>query len=317
MVSRRLIRIKSFQILYSQFSKTEIDFNDSYKELNKSISKTQDLFFLILRLIVDVKDLAVEKTEINKQKRLATSDDLNPNTIFIENSLIRKIEENKQYQRFNANNGLNWNNYPTIVEKVYRSLLSNEVFVKYIGNSEKPSFKDDKKIISFLLEEIISEQIDIIDALEEISIYWTEDFEFVINNVLKVIRTIKQNDSEEKVLSSIYKNDDDKQFAYDLLKYVLQEQDNFEELIEKHAKNWEIERIIQIDILLMQMALAELIYMPSIPINVTLDEYIELSKFYSSSKSKIFINGILDKIISELKEDGKILKKGRGLIGQV
>lgn len=315
MVSRRLIRVKSFQILYSQFSKNEIDFIDSYKELNKSISKTQDLFFLILRLIVDVKDLALEKSEIKKQKKLATTDDLNPKTNFFSNSIITKIEENKQYKRFQELS-LNWNEHRTIIEKVYQSLLSSDKYQDYLNKIE-PTFKDDKQIINFLIEELIAGQSEIIDTLEEISIYWTEDFEFVLNNVLKLVRTIKSNDSEERIYSSVYKNDDDKQFAYDLLKFVLQEKENYEELIEKHAKNWEVDRLIQVDVLLMQMALAELINMPSIPIKVSLDEYIELSKYYSSLKSKVFINGILDKIIIELKEKGSISKKGRGLIGQV
>ncbi len=315
MVSRRLIRIKTFQILYSQFSKNEIDFHISYKELQKSISKTQDLYFLILRLVVDLKDYNLERIEINKNKQLASHEDLSPKMAFVENKIITLIEENIQYQRFQSGNYLNWNDHRDVVEKIYKVLINTDTFKSYL-NKESRSLKDDKKIISFLLEEIIGNYEDILNVLEEISIYWTEDFEFVVNNILKTVRTFKTTDSDEKLLSEIYKNDDDKEFAYNLLKFVLQNHDESIELIEKHAKNWEIERIIQIDILLMEMALAELTHMPSIPIKVSLDEYIELSKYYSSAKSKIFINGVLDKIIVEQKKKGLISKKGRGLIGQ-
>ncbi len=316
MISRRLIRVKTFQVLFSSFSQQEIDFNKSYKELKKSILKTQDLHFLLLRLLIDIKDLNKEKLNIKKNKHLASSEDLNPKTKFIENRLIKLFEENKQYLRYQNDNTLNWSMHSNIVEKIYNSFIKSETYLKYI-NTEDSSFKSDKKIISFFFEEIVGSSTELIDLLEEISIYWTEDFEFVINNILKNIRQSKENDSDEKKLSEVYKNDDDKQFAYNLLKFTLENHDEHIDLIEKYAKNWDIDRLIQIDIILMEMGLSELIYLDSIPIKVSLDEYIELSKFYSSSKSRIFINGILDKIIIEFKENGRILKKGRGLIGQI
>jgi len=310
------MRIKTFQILFSKFSQNEIDFDKSYKELQKSILKTQDLYFLLLRLLVDVKDLNREKLEINKNKHLATPEDLNPKTNFLENRIVKYIETNQQYLRYQNTNTLNWSNHSDIVEKIYKAFIQSEDYQKYI-NTKQHNFKSEKQIISYFFEEIVGQSTEIINVLEEISIYWTEDFEFVINNILKTIRQFKENETEEKILSESYKNKDDKQFAYDLLKYTLQNHDEHIDLIEKYAKNWEIDRLIQVDILLIEMALSELIYLDSIPIKVSLDEYIELSKFYSSAKSKIFINGILDKIIVDFKENGKIQKKGRGLIGQI
>lgn len=316
MVSRRLIRIKAFQVLFSKFAQNDIEFDNSYKELKKSIFKTQDLYFLLFRLLVDVRDLRNEKIEISKRKHLPTAEDLNPKTKFVDNQFIKLIENNLQYLRYQNSNTDNWNDNSEIIEKVYQTLVKSKEFISYVNNKEV-SFKDDKKIISFFFEEVVGQSKEIIEILEERSIYWTEDFEFVINNILKSIRISKPTDDDDRILSDLYKNDDDKQFAYDLLKFTLENHDEHIELIEKYAKNWEIDRIIQIDILLMEMALSELIYLSSIPIKVSLDEYIELSKFYSSAKSKTFINGILDKIIVEFKESGRIQKKGRGLIGQV
>jgi len=315
MISRRLIRVKSFQILFSQVLKNENDFNHSYKELSKSISKTQDLFFLILRLIVDVRDFGLEKTETKKLKHLATKEDLSPKMAFFNNTFINKIEENKQYKRFQELS-LNWNEYPIIIDRIYKKFIETEEYKSYILN-EKNTFKEDKKIVNFLLENIIAENEDIVDTLEEMSIYWTEDFEFIINLVSKTIRTIKLSDEDDRIYYTVYKDNDDKEFAYNLIKFAMQGHDNSIDLIEKHIKNWEIERIIQADIVLMEMAIVEFVNMPSIPIKASLNEYIELSKYYSSAKSKIFINGVLDKVIKELMSEGKILKKGRGLIGQL
>lgn len=316
MISRRLIRIKTFQILYAQFSKKEVDFSAAYSELQKSANKTQDLYFLILRLMVEMKEFGLNRIEINKNKQLATAEDLAPKTAFVDNKILSIIENSLQYQRFERANIHNWSNHEDIIEKSYQALVKSEVYKDYLNKPEQ-SLKDDKQIITYILEVIIGESEEMIDALEEMCIYWTEDFEFVINNVLKLIRTLKETDAEDKLFSNVYKNEDDKQFAYNLLKYTLQDHKKHVDLIEKYSKNWEIERIMQVDTLLMEMALTELINMPSIPVKVSLDEYIELSKYYSSEKSKIFINGILDKVISELKSSEKINKAGRGLIGQV
>lgn len=316
MISRRLIRIKTFQILYAQFSKKEVDFSAAYSELQKSANKTQDLYFLILRLMVEMKEFGLNRIEINKNKQLATEEDLAPKTAFVDNKILSIIENSLQYQRFERANIHNWSNHEDIIEKSYHALVKSDVYKTYLNKPEH-SLKDDKQIITYILEVIIGESEEMIDALEEMCIYWTEDFEFVINNVLKLIRTLKNTDAEDKLFSNVYKNEDDKQFAYSLLKHTLQDHKKHVDLIEKYTKNWEVERIMQVDILLMEMALTELINMPSIPIKVSLDEYIELSKYYSSEKSKIFINGILDKAISELKSSDEIKKAGRGLIGQV
>ncbi len=316
MVSRRLIRIKTFQIVFSQYANNELDFNIAYKNLKQSISKTQDLYFSMLNLLVSIKNLAEEKIEINKRKRLPTETDLNPQMNFVRNKMFDKIENNLQYQRFMKDDSLNWRNKPEFVEKLYKQLIEQKEY-KIYQYTQNPNLKADKKIIYYILETIIGNSDEIVSILEEEHIYWTEDFEFVINNVLKTIRIWKDNMPEDEIISTLYKNDDDKQFAFDLLKAVLENHDKHLELIDKHTQNWEVERIIQIDIILMEMALAELINMPSIPVKVSLDEYIELSKYYSSSKSKVFINGVLDKLIEELKESGEIQKKGRGLIGQV
>ncbi|MBN2667786.1 MAG: transcription antitermination protein NusB [Bacteroidales bacterium] len=315
MVSRRLIRVKTLQVLFSLYTKDDLNFDSALKQYKFSIGKTQELYFLMLKLIVDLKDLHLEKIEINKHKHLPSKEDLNPSLNFSQNRWIRQIEENQQYKRFTHNGSLNWIDNEKLIVQLNKSLQNSPEF-KIYQEQESTSYNDDKKIIKFLLENVIGEHPEIIDILEEKSIFWTEDFEFVVNLLLKTARTLKASDNESFLLSSLYKNKDDEQFGYDLLKFNIQYHNDYRQIIESHTKNWEIDRISNTDIILIEMAISELKYMPSIPVKVTMDEYIELAKHYSSEKSRIFINGILDKITIMLKSEGAIQKKGRGLIGQ-
>ena len=316
MINRRLIRIKTFQALYAYNSVPKKSISNAKKELSHSIIKTLDLYFLLLQLSIDVKDYAFQKIENNKAKHLANDEDLNPNTLFINNLFLLQLEKNEQFNNYCKAQKLSWTDHSGFIKNLYNTLISSDVYKKYMSE-EKNTYKTDKKFITLFYEEILGNSEEIIKLLEEESIYWTEDFEFVINVLLKTIRTFKKSDTNDKTLIELYKNDDDKKFAEDLLEATISSHDNNIQLIEKFTKNWEIDRIIQIDVLLMEMSITEFTNFPSIPIKVTLDEYIELSKFYSSPKSKIFINGVLDKIIGYLKENNRIIKKGRGLIGQV
>ncbi len=315
MVNRRLIRIKAFQVIFAQSVKEDLNFDFSIKTLDKSILKTQEMFFLLFRLIIDIRDLAEAKIENNKQKHLASASDLNPNTAFLQNKVLQQISENYQFGKAVEQHKLNWNKFEPLVEKLYKELLVHPLFSRYLA-LETSTYKDDKKMVNVLLEDIIGGSDELLSIIEDMSIFWTEDFELVINTMLKTVRILKEDSPKTLIISELYKNDDDKVFGRDLIKFVIQDRDKHLEIIEKYTKNWEVDRIMQVDIVLMEMALAEILNMNTIPLKVTLDEYIELSKFYSSVKSKTFINGILDKIIEELSLSGMIQKKGRGLIGQ-
>ncbi len=313
MISRRLIRVKTFQVLFSKKIENRVDFDQSYKELQKSFNKTKDLYFLLLSLLTELKHININKIEIRKSKLLAQPEDLNPKMNFVNNTFIKNIENNKQFQRYQNANIENWEQDETFLNRLYETLQADEKFIAY-QNLEQPNFKQDKKIITHIFNHLLGENTEILDILEEKSIYWTEDFEFVINVILKTIRVMRSQTDEEADLVDLFKDESDQEFAYNLLKFTLQNQDEYSEKIEQHITNWDLERVIQVDVLLIQMALTELIHMPSVPIKVSIDEYVELSKFYSSEKSKIFINGMLDKLIKVYQEEGKIQKRGRGLL---
>jgi len=182
--------------------------------------------------------------------------------------------------------------------------------------SRSSGYGEDKKLVTFAYTHIVfsSELLDSI--MEEQSIYWNDDLEFITSMIVKTFKKFKEDDGPDKKLMELYKNIEDRDFAVRLYRQTIIHRDEYVEYIKENTRNWDLERIAFMDILIMQMALAELIGFPSIPTKVTLNEYLEISKYYSTSKSNVFINGVLDKVVSQLKEKKKILKSGRGLIGE-
>jgi N utilization substance protein B len=179
------------------------------------------------------------------------------------------------------------------------------------------SFLDDRKFVDKIFNQIILLAEDLYDVLEEMSIYWNDDVEFTVSMISKTLKKFNPHSGSDQNLLPMFKDQDDRDFAKDLLRKAIINQDELRELIKEHSKNWDLDRIAFMDILIMQLAAAEFLYFPSIPTKVTLNEYIELSKYYSTEKSRNFINGILDKTLKDLKTSGKINKAGRGLIGEV
>jgi N utilization substance protein B len=201
-----------------------------------------------------------------------------------------------------------------VVKKLYYSILESDYYAKYMAlNSDK--YSDDKQLVTDILTYEYENLEIMYNILEEQNIFWNDDIEFLISMVLRTIERFKENNPEGGNLLPLYKNEEDREFSRILLRKTLIHNSEYRSLIEKYTQNWEIDRIAVMDILFMVMAISEMVEFPEIPLKVTLNEYIELSKFYSTNKSNEFINGILDNVIVELKEQKKIIKTGRGLIG--
>jgi transcription antitermination protein NusB len=313
MISRRLLRIKILHILYAYFSNSDPSINKFEKDLFFSIDKSYDLYHYLLLLLVEVKKEAEEKTDLAKQKRIPTNEDLNPNTKFIDNRIINSIWNNNSFTNYLTKNKINWVDNPELSKRLFRDFQKTELYQTYM-NSEGSSFNEDKKLVIAFFEEIIATNDFLYQLLEEKSIFWNDDVEFIISMVIKTIQKMKPTQGQHTSLLPLFKNEDDHLFTKFLFRKSVLNHNEYRELIEKHLKNWDIDRIAFIDIVIMIMAIAEVIEFPSIPIKVTMNEYIELAKFYSTNKSNIFVNGILDKIFAELKEQNKIQKTGRGLI---
>jgi len=315
MISRRIIRIKVLQILYAFFTSPETSINHSEKELFFSLQKTYDLYHYLMALILEIDKFAQERIDLGLKKHRPSSADLTPNTRFVKNQLIHQLKINIPLQKYLETSKLNWTNDEEIIRKIYVSLIDQDFYKEYMESPED-SFSDDRKLVENIFKYLILDNPDIESILEEQSIYWNDDLDFVVSMILKTFKKFKENGDERQALLPMYKDDEDRQFAKDLYrKVVLNHADNVV-LIKQHTVNWDIERIAFIDNLILELALSEFLYFPSIPTKVTMNEYIELSKYYSTEKSRNFINGILDKALKDLKKDNKIIKIGRGLIGE-
>jgi len=313
MISRRLLRIKILHILYAYFSNSDPSINKYEKELFYSIDKSYDLYHYLLLLLIEIKKEAEEKIDISRQKRVPTYEDLNPNSRLVENKIINAIWNNDAFTNYLTKNKINWVNYPELGKRLFRDLQKTEFYQSYM-NKKEVSFNDDKKFVLDFYEQIVANHELLYQSLEEKSIYWNDDVEFIISMVIKTIQKMKHEQGTNSNLLPLFKNEDDHNFTKQLFRKSVLNHKEYRDLIEKHLKNWDIDRIAFIDIVIMIMAIAEVVEFPSIPIKVTMNEYIELAKFYSTSKSNIFVNGILDKIFQQLIEEKKIQKTGRGLI---
>ena len=313
MLNRRHIRIKVLQILYAFFHSESDDLVKSERELDKSMRKTHALYLHFLILLVNLKSLAEEKIEMGKNKLLPTQDDLNPNTKFIDNKILCLLAENLSLNDKIKSEEIFWDESPELQGKLLRQIQESEIYKSYMAEVSF-SFLEDRKFVSAFFMEFIASNEDLHNFLEEKSIYWLDDFEVSNLTVMKTLKSLKPESDKYSRIFPVYKNEDDKEFANNLLKKTVLNSAVYKKYIVETASNWDEERISDMDQLLMQMAISELLNFETIPVKVTLNEYIELSKDYSSKKSKIFINGVIDKLAIRFNEEGKLKKLGRGLI---
>lgn len=305
------------QVLYAYFKHDgKSSLKKAEQELFFSVEKAFDLYHYLFLLIVDITIYANSRIELAKSKKIPTFEDLHPNTRFVDNKVIGQIGSNEQLNSFIQNKKMSWVQYPELIKGIYNAIVESKLYNDYI-TSPNPSYEQDKDFLIDLYKEIIAGYEPLYQNLEEQSIYWNDEPEFIISIIIKTLKGFKETEANGTKLLPLYKNEEDKEFAKKLLHKVVLNHSEYRELIEKYSKNWDIDRIAFIDILLMQMAIAEGIEFSSIPVKVTLNEYLELAKYYSTLKSSVFINGILDKIFSHLKESNLLNKKGRGLIGEI
>ncbi len=314
MISRRLLRIKTLQICYAYFKSSEQSMNQTEKELFFSIQKSYDLYHYLLLLIIDIAGYAESRIDLARQKRMPTKEDLNPNTRFIDNRLIKLLSENQDLKIYLKEQKLSWVNSPELIKNLYNEIRESELYNDYM-TKESSGFNEDKKFISNVYSKIIVNFEPLHQSLEEQSIFWNDDVDFVIGMIIKTLRSFKAISDETVELMPLFKDNEDKDFVKKLFRKAILNHKEYEELIAKFIKNWDVERVAFMDIVVMSLAVSEMVEFPEIPVKVSLDEYIEIAKYYSTEKSNIFINGILDKIVEHLKENGKIKKTGRGLIG--
>jgi N utilization substance protein B len=314
MLNRRHLRIKVLQALYAYFQSNEDNFRRTENELMQAVERIQDLYLYLLLTFSEIKVIAENRIEENTKKIRPTEEDLNPNTKFIDNKIILMLEENKELRRLSEERKVNWigDEHHEMFRKMFLTIKDSEIYFEYMNN-EARTFEDDKAFALELFKVEIANSELLYNFFEEKSIHWIDDIDLACSMVLKTLKTA--NEGEVLELLPLYKVDDDEQdFIRDLLRKTISMDKENEVLIDDLTKNWELDRIAKMDVILMKMAITELQVFSNIPTKVTLNEYIEISKFYSTPKSNGFINGILDKAIDRLQAEKKIVKIGRGLM---
>lgn len=315
MISRRLLRIKALMALYAYNRREDNDLVKAEKELMFSIGKTYDLYHYFLLLILEIADIATDKIERALQKKMPTYTDLNPNRRFIDNQIINKLRNNLAFKKYVTGAKLSWVNYSHIPRILYNKMISWDYYSEYM-NSDDHSFQSDKKFIIKLIIELFSGSEDLLNCLEEQSIYWNDDMDYVTVMVEKTLKKFKAETKEDIGLMPLFKNQEDEEFVKLLFRKAVLNSAKCSDFIDNNTTNWEVERIALMDILVMQLAITEILEFPEIPVKVTLNEYIEIAKYYCTSKSSTFVNGILDNIVREIREKKLFNKYGRGLVGE-
>jgi N utilization substance protein B len=303
--------VKVAKSLYAHLKSGSDNLKTSEKYLVESIDKAYDLYFQMMSLIVEVSRYAESRQELAKQKRLATHEDLNPNRRFVDNPIIALISNSDSVNDVLASRKLSWANNYDAVKDVYNRLVETEFYRSYMA-LPTASFNDDRRFVEEFFTWLEDDEA-LLDVVNEMSLLWCDDYGFALFMALRTVQNTKQSHDMLRVLPK-FKSEDDLDFARTLLiKSLVQYEDN-QELVDRYTQNWDVERVVFMDSLILSIAIAELTNFDSIPVKVTLDEWIDIAKYYSSPSSSTFVNGVLDKVVADLKADGRINKSGRGLL---
>jgi N utilization substance protein B len=314
MLNRRHLRIKVLQLLYAHFQSNEQDFIKTDKELNVSLDRMYDMYLYLLLTFEQLNRAAENKIEDRKKKLRPTSEDLNPNMRFVDNQLVNQLSNSEELHEIVKKRKVNWMGAEAqeMFRKMFNSVLESEAYVLYMSNEES-GYEIDRNFMLQLFKDSVANSPWLYNFFDEKSIYWMDDLDLCCSMVLKSIKTM--NPGVDFIPMPLYKDPaDESTFVHDLLRKTIQNNAEYDVLITEMVDNWETERIAKMDLVLLKMGITELLYFQSIPSKVTLNEYIEISKFYSTPKSNIFINGILDKIVEKFKAEKRLVKTGRGLL---
>ena len=314
MLNRRHIRIKVMQTLYAFNSSESDDLKKDEKFLLQSLDSMYDLYLIILSLLIEVQKKSEDHLTKTQNKLLATDEDKNPNRKFINNQVLDLIKNNENLKNELEKRKLNyWYLDFEYVDIIFRAILESSTYKDYM-KTRTSDFNEDKNFLIDIFSEIIAPNDKLYDYFEDKKLTWIDDLPIVNTSILKLLKKVKPNASQSYFTPKLYKDIDDRDFAIDLLKKTILNRSKFNAEISEKTTNWDSDRIANLDGVMLQMAICEFQKFPSIPVKVTINEYLEIAKEYSTPKSSIFINGILDKISREYFEQDKYSKTGRGLL---
>lgn len=328
MISRRLIRIKVFKELFSRVSTGSYALKPAEKELVAACSKTRDLYCLMLMLPSELAKLEMQKIETGLKKFHPSEEEANPNMSFASNKFSEMVDKDEEFQKFCSDSGISWRGNENVLKKIYAGVIAEDSYKEFknaavenlvAGASLEKNAAASLKAASKLFESIYKTDIEDNEALnemvEESSIWWTDDLGYVLQCILKNLKSIVAKGRID--IPEVFMKEDDEEFAKKLLSVSMLNYDEYAEVVSSYIANWNLERIVSTDLALIVMGVAEAINFETIPLKVTINEYVEISKYYSTPKSRTFVNGLLNSILQKLNKEGKIIKRGRGLVGSL
>jgi N utilization substance protein B len=272
-----------------------------------SFSKAYDLYNYLLLLMIALTEYAQKRIDTAKAKLKPTAEELNPNLRFVQNKFVAQLEINKQLREFVDNQKRTWDNDQDFVKELFDRIVASDLYKEYMA-SEDDSYAADREFWRKTYKTFIMNNESLDQVLEDQSLYWNDDKEIVDTFVMKTIKRFDEKNGAAQPLLPEFKDDDDKEYARRLFRRSILNADYYRHLISENTKNWDLDRIAFMDVIIMQTALAEILSFPNIPVSVSLNEYVEIAKLYSTHKSGSFINGTLDGIVNNLKKDGKLNK---------
>lgn len=318
MLNRRILRIKAFKVLYANILAGNSSLAQAETQLDQSCEATRDLYLYMLSVVPALTQIAKDRLEAAKTKLRPTEEDLNPNMKFADNALAKLIAEDVDLNKLLAKKKFSWAQYDLILKKVMTSVASKEYFQKYM-ESDKVSLAEDCKLFTKIFEEEFVDLEELEMMLEEKSLYWNDDLAYALTWCCRSFKDFAAGKSWSML--PLYQSDmldgpdveSDNRFVHKLLQTSYASYEKYAEMVAESVTGWERERLFSTDVVLIAMGLSEAVAFPEIPVKVTLNEYVEIAKFYGTPKSRAFVNGLLDRLIQKLTEDGAIVKKGKGL----
>ncbi|MCD8235262.1 MAG: transcription antitermination factor NusB [Prevotellaceae bacterium] len=308
MINRTLIRLKIVQLMYSYYQNGGKNVDTAEKELLFSLSKAYDLYNYLLMLMVAVTRYALEQVEHQEHLNNVTHNDAVVSHRFVDNKFIMQLEVNKQLNEFKENQKKTWANDEDYIKKLYADIVASEYYKEYM-ESEQNDYSLDRDVWRKIYKNIIMKDERIDAVLEDQSLYWNDDKEIVDTFVLKTIKRFDEKNGADQPLMPEYKDDEDRNFAVKLFRRTILNDEYYRSLISQSIKNWEFSRLAYMDVVIMQIAMAEILSFPAIPVSVSINEYVEIAKYYSTPKSGGYINGIIDNVVKKLKAEGKLPMK--------
>ncbi|MCW4467837.1 transcription antitermination factor NusB [Flavobacterium sp. MFBS3-15] len=314
MLNRRHIRVKVMQSIYAMHQNDSDNMEREEKFLFNSIENIRDLYLIMVSALVEIRNAEEDYIDKSQKKHLATPEERNPNRKFIHNQVLQLLNESNPLSIAMEDRKIdNWKRNDDYILLLLEDVKNSEVYQKYMHNKEN-DWEEDRRFVHDLFTEVVAPNEKLYEYLEDHKLTWVDDIPLVNTYIAKQLKQLTQEGKDAYCVPKLYKDADDKDFVRDLFrKTVLNEVELAKEFIDK-TPNWDTERIAEIDAITLKMAICEFLKFPSIPVKVTINEYLEIAKEYSTPKSSIFINGILDNLVKDYQTNNKLIKTGRGLM---